>query len=83
MTPKVISVFPCDGKKLRVKFATGEIKLFDVSPYIVGDWYGKLADKKFFDAVIPAGRTVQWPDGQDIAPHELYECSVLLTDSGE
>ena len=24
----------------------------------------------------PCGTTVEWDDGQDIAPHELYELSV-------
>ena len=38
-----------------------------------GSWYGKLAGEEYFRRVQPSGRTVVWPDGQDIAPHELYE----------
>lgn len=50
--------------------------MFDVTPYIHRDWYGKLADSAHFATVRPSGRTVEWADGQDIAPHELYELSV-------
>ena len=54
---------------------TGENKLFDVSPYIKGEWFGKLSDPDVFNTVRPCGNTVEWADGQDIAPHELYELS--------
>lgn len=78
MSAKVLSVLPVAGKKLQIHFSTGETKLFDVTPYISGSWYGQLADDGFFSCVQPAGDTVVWPDGQDIAPHELYENSVIV-----
>ncbi len=74
--PNVLNVEPLDGYKLRLNFSTGEVKIFDVTPYIIGDWYGKLKDIGFFKSVRPCGNTVEWPGGQDIAPHELYELSV-------
>ncbi len=43
-----------------------------VLPYISGEWYGRLADGDLFKTVHPRGTTVEWADGQDIAPHELY-----------
>lgn len=73
MTPKVIAVTPLENKCIRVSFANGETRRFDVKPYITGPWYGDLQDDAYFGKVAPAGRTVAWPDGQDIAPHELYE----------
>ena len=59
-----------------VEFDTGEKKVFDVKPYISGDWFGKLKDLDFFNTVHISGNTIVWADGQDIAPHELYDCSV-------
>ncbi|MBS4785200.1 MAG: DUF2442 domain-containing protein [Clostridiales bacterium] len=76
MNPTVLEVTPMEQNRLKIHFDTGEVKIFDVTPYILGDWYGKLADPAYFAAVRPAGRTVEWADGQDIAPHELYEMSV-------
>lgn len=74
--PKVLSVEPLSGYKLRIDFSTGETKIFDVTPYIIGEWYGRLRDVGVFNSVHPSGNTVEWSGGQDIAPHELYELSV-------
>ena len=40
-------------------------------------WFGLLADKNYFKTVriLPDGLGIEWRDGQDIAPHELYELS--------
>ena len=67
----VQTIFPVYRKEI-----TGEKRIFDVKPYIEGDWYGELEDKKVFSTVHPCGTTVAWEDGQDIAPHELYDFSV-------
>lgn len=76
MTPQVKDVCVLTGKKLRLTFDNDETRVFDVTPYISGPWYGELSDDAVFNLVRPSGRTVVWPDGQDIAPHELYELSV-------
>ena len=55
---------------------TGEKKVFDVMPYIKGSWYEKLKVPAVFQTVHVSGATVAWADGQDIAPHELYDDSV-------
>ncbi|MFI3115519.1 MAG: DUF2442 domain-containing protein [Clostridia bacterium] len=73
---KVLEVKP--DYKILITFSTNEQKIFDVSPYIFGDWYGKLQDLDYFKTVRPSGRTVEWEGGQDIAPHELYDLSKAL-----
>ena len=76
LQPKVITVKPLPDYKLLIEYANGERKIFDVKPYIIGDWFGELKDENIFKTVRPCGTTVEWEDGQDIAPHELYELSV-------
>lgn len=76
MKLKVIAVKPMQDKILLVTFSNGETRRFDVKPYIKGPWYGNLAKEDYFAKVAPAGSTVAWPDGQDIAPHELYDLSI-------
>ena len=78
LQPKVLNVAPLTGYKLSITFDTGEQKIFDVNPYISGDWYGKLKDISLFNSVHVSGNTIQWPGGQDIAPHELYDYSVSV-----
>lgn len=76
LQPKVTHVKPLAEYKLLLTFETSEQKIFDVSPYISGDWFGKLRDLEYFNTVRLSGRTVEWVGGQDIAPHELYDCSI-------
>ena len=49
-----------------------------ISPYISGDWYGRLEDSSYFKTVhvVNESKGIAWADGQDIAPHELYKLSV-------
>lgn len=78
--PKLVKVEPFDQQKLQLFYETGEIRLFDVSPYIKGSWFGHLGKKEYFGSVrLLSDRSgIQWPEGQDIAPHELYENSLPL-----
>ena len=77
LQPRLVKAEPVDHLKLRLTYETGEVKLFDVSPYASGPWYGELRDESYFRTVrmLPCGTGGEWSNGQDIAPHELYECS--------
>ena len=78
LQPKLVKVEPLDMMKLRLEYETGEVKLFDVAPYATGSWYGELRETAYFQTVhmLPGGIGSEWGNGQDIAPHELYECSI-------
>jgi hypothetical protein len=76
LQPQIVEVKPLSDYKLLLTYETDERKIFDVAPYISGDWFGKLREPQYFNTVRVSGNTVEWKDGQDIAPHELYECSV-------
>lgn len=66
------------GFRLRLTYENREVKVFDVTPYISGSWYSELKDESYFRSVkvLPGGVGIEWLNGQDIAPHELYEMSV-------
>lgn len=78
LQPRLTKVEPVGAMQLRLAYETGEVKLFDVSPYASGPWYGELKEEAYFRTVrmLPGGTGIEWSNGQDIAPHELYECSV-------
>ncbi len=77
LQPRLTKVEPMPSMVLRLHYETGEVRLFDVAPYAEGAWYGELKDDAYFRSVrlLPGGVGVEWRDGQDIAPHELYEMS--------
>jgi len=73
--PKILEATAIDNYRLMIKFKTGEIKIFDVKPYIKGTWFSQLKDTNLFNTVKPCFNTVEWCNGQDIAPEDLYELS--------
>lgn len=75
LRPTVIAVEPEDGYMLLLTFDNGEIKHFDVKPYITGEWYSELGQKDYFRTVRANGYTVEWSNGQDLCPDELYYSS--------
>lgn len=80
LQPKLMAVEPLDNLKLKLSYETDEVRIFDAAPYVNGSWYGQLADVQYFRTVrlLPDGTGIEWNNGQDIAPHELYELSVPI-----
>lgn len=74
--PRAVDVKPLTDYRLLVTFINQEQRVFDVKPYIRGSWFGKLKDPVVFNAVRIGGLSIEWPDGQDICPDELYVNSV-------
>jgi hypothetical protein len=79
LQPKAVFVKPIENYHLFLRFETGEEAVFDVNPYISGVWFEKLKDENYFKTVRIANQTVEWKNGQDISPHELYELSEKIS----
>ena len=79
LRPTAVKVVPLSDHRVAVTFDNGQEKVFDVKPYIKGSWYGALMDEAFFKSVRVNGFSIEWADGQDICPDELWENSVPLS----
>jgi hypothetical protein len=79
ISPKILNVEALDNYKVKLKYETGETKIFNVLPYISGRWYEELFNNSYFKTVhlVSGGKGIEWEHGQDIAPHELYDMSVI------
>ena len=75
--PKTVK--PLDDYRLRLEFSNGEVRCFDVKPYLGMPFFAPLKDETAFRQVFVNGITVEWKNGRDIAPHELYDNSVLVS----
>ena len=75
LRPTAVKVTASDNYNIILQFDNGEIKKFDVKPYIKGEFYGQLSELDYFKSVKTDGFTVVWPNGQDICPDELYQLS--------
>ena len=72
MRPTAVLVEPVENYQLMLEFDNGEKKKFDVKPYIQGSFYGQLSDPAYFKSVRTNGYSVEWENGQDLCPDELY-----------
>lgn len=64
--------------QLIIQFENGEIRHFDMSPYMDQKPWIKLKDSPlFYRAKVEYG-TIVWPGEIDIDPETLYELSVLV-----
>ena len=79
MRPRAISVKPLNDYKLLVTFNNNEIKIFDVKPYLEYKQFSNLKDISIFNTVKISGLSIEWIDGTDICPDELYNNSVTVS----
>jgi hypothetical protein len=78
MNPRVVTVKPNPNFTITLTFANGEVRLFDVKPYLEKGFFRELKDPKIFNTVKPMLGSVQWQGGQDFCPDTLYMDSQVL-----
>ncbi len=72
MSPKVIKVEPLEKYQLRLTFSNGEIRRFDVTPYLDKGIFTELKDMEYFRQVQVSFGSVQWLHEQDFSRDTLY-----------
>lgn len=72
MNPSVSSVEVGDNYKLRIKFENGELRIFDVSPFLDKGIFNELKDKDYFKQVKVSFGSIEWPNEQDFSKDTLY-----------
>lgn len=72
MSPKVVQVQPLENFKLRLCFDNGQVKRFDVAPYLEKGIFAELKNIHYFKQVEPFFGGVQWPHEQDFSADTLY-----------
>lgn len=75
MRPKAIDVKPLENYEILVIFNNGEEKIFDVKPYMEHKVFNELKNKEMFKSVKVSGLSIEWANGADICPDELYNNS--------
>ena len=72
MNPRVVAVQPLPDYSLLLTFVNGEVKVFDVKPYLNIGIFRELQDQRYFNSVRPVLGSIQWQNGQDFCPDTLY-----------
>ena len=74
----VTDVTPQNNYLLRLKFKNGEVKIFDLKPYLETGIFKELKDENIFKTVKVSFDTVEWANEADIDPETLYHESIAL-----
>jgi hypothetical protein len=72
MNPRVKAVKANPDYTLTLTFTNGEVKVFDVKPYLDKGIFRELRDRNEFNSVQPFLGSIQWRNGQDFCPDMLY-----------
>jgi len=70
--PRPVSVSTAENYSLNVTFNNGEVRRFDVSPYLAYPAFEALKSRSLFAQARVAHDTVVWNGEVDIAPESLY-----------
>ncbi|MHB8766578.1 MAG: DUF2442 domain-containing protein [Deferrisomatales bacterium] len=73
MNPRVTDVKENPDFTLSIIFSSGEVRRFDVKPYLGTGIFRQLRDPQAFQRVKPVLGSIQWAGGQDLCPDALYE----------
>lgn len=81
ITPRVLEVKALREYYIYLKFKTGEEKVYDMTSCIEEiQYYKKLKNRKYFENVKPRGCTVEWEEGEEVCPENLYYDSIDYND---
>jgi hypothetical protein len=73
MNPRVENVTANEDYTLTLEFTNGEVRVFDIKPYLIIGIFKELNDWNTFKLVKPVLGSIQWPNKQDLCPDTLYE----------
>ena len=76
MNPRVKTVKPIVNYRLLVGFENGEVRIFDVNPYLDKGIFKELRSMEKFNSVKVVEGTVQWINEADFCPDTLYMESI-------
>ena len=78
MNPRVVQVYPLAHFQLKLEFQNGEIRRFDLTPYLSIGVFRELADPVLFETVKANLGSISWQNGQDLCLDTLYIDSLKM-----
>ncbi len=73
---EVTAVCALSGHQLKLKFKSGEDRLFDCTPYLNKGLFKALQNEAVFNQVRLCSGSIAWPGGLDLSPETLFDRSI-------
>ena len=72
LNPRPVRLSILDNFLIDIEFNNGEKRVFDVKPYLKDKFYSSLMNKNMFKTAKLNGITIEWANGIDFCPDEIY-----------
>ena len=76
--PRIKDVKALDNFCLEILYTTGEKKLYDMKKNLKYNCYKNLNNIDYFLLAKSSKTTIEWPNGEDIDPNDLYTNSISI-----
>lgn len=70
--PRIKHVKVFDNYDIELEYCNGENKKYNMKKQLIHPYYAKLKNIAYFLLAKSVETTIEWPDGEDIDPNELY-----------
>ena len=77
--PRIQYVKALDNFCLELTYVNGEKKLYDMKKNLIYEFYKNLNNIGYFKLVKSVATTIEWPNGEDVDPNELYDNSTSIS----
>lgn len=80
-TPNIIRAMALNNYLIYLKYETNEEKIYNMEKLInENKFYNRLKDKTYFKNIQVRGDSIEWKNGEDVAPENLYYNSIDIKD---
>ena len=76
--PRIESIKALDDFSLEIKYKNGEKRLYNMKKNLIHNFYKNLNNIAYFKLAKSVGTTIEWPEGEDIDPNELYNNGEII-----
>jgi hypothetical protein len=75
MIAPIISVKVISATELELGYEDGQRRVFDIAPFLEFEHFKALSSDALFKSARVRGGSIEWDNGIDIDPTELYEAT--------
>lgn len=76
--PRIQSIKTLNNFCIEITYITGEKRLYDMKKNLEYNFYKNLNNLDYFKLAKCVNTTIEWPQGEDIDPNELYNNGIKI-----
>lgn len=76
--PRIKKVTVLENFCLEITYKNDEKKIYDMKKNLKFKYYKNLSNPAYFSLVKSVDTTIEWPNGEDVDPNDLYNNSIPI-----